>query len=163
MEYFKGSKLVDTLLGPKYKGKLATETPIKSRAEAAKLAQELLRLGFFHRSQRVTHAHTRRWELEMLNGPFEEDGLYTWVYEGAAIPFHGAMDASHYVNYTCLVLVPRIENQVVPDVCGHAVRRSGFVHDPDLATVAQGGHTHLILHTAPLLALILSESDAFFD
>lgn len=82
VEYFKGSKLVDTLLGPKYKGKLAQETPIKSRAEAAKLAQELLRHGFFHRSQRVTHAHTRRWELELFNGPFEEDGLYTWVYEG---------------------------------------------------------------------------------
>ena len=83
VEYFKGSKLVDCLLGPKYKGNLAKETPIKSRAEAAKLAQELLRIGFFHRSQRVTHAHTRRWELELLNGPFEEDGLYTWVYEGA--------------------------------------------------------------------------------
>jgi len=74
---------VDSLLGPKYKGKLAKETPIKSRAEAAKLGQELLRLGYFHRSQRVTHAHTRRWELELLNGPFEEDGLYTWVYEGS--------------------------------------------------------------------------------
>ena len=84
VEYFKGSKLVDTLLGPKYKGKLAKETPIKSRAEAAKLGQELLRLGFFHRSQRVAHAHSRRWELELINGPFEEDGLYTWVYEGAS-------------------------------------------------------------------------------
>jgi len=83
VEYFKGSKLVDVLLGAKYKGKVAKETPIKSRAEAAKLAQELLRLGYFHRSQRVTHAHTRRWELELLNGPFEEDGLYTWVYEGS--------------------------------------------------------------------------------
>ena len=82
VEYFKGSKLIDTLLGSKYKGKLAKETPIKSRAEAAKLAQELLRLDFFHRSQRVAHAHSRRWELELLNGPFEEDGLYTWVYEG---------------------------------------------------------------------------------
>lgn len=39
--------------------------------------------GYFHRSQRVAHAHSRRWELEMTNGPFEEDGLYTWVYEGS--------------------------------------------------------------------------------
>ena len=44
VEYFKGSKLVDALLGPRYKGKLAKDTPIKSRAEAAKLAQELLRV-----------------------------------------------------------------------------------------------------------------------
>jgi len=83
VEYFKGSKLVDALLSPKYKGKVAKTVPIKSRAEAAKLAQEMLRLGFFHRSQRVTHAHTRRWELELVNGPFEEDGLFTWVYEGS--------------------------------------------------------------------------------
>ena len=82
VEYFKGSKLVDALLGPRYKGKLAKETPIKSRAEAAKLAQELLRIGYIHRSQRVQHAHSRRWELELFNGPFEEDGLFTWVYEG---------------------------------------------------------------------------------
>ena len=31
----------------------------------------------------MTHAHSRRWELELLNGPFEEDGLYTWLYEGS--------------------------------------------------------------------------------
>jgi len=83
VEYFKGSKLVDALVGPRYKGKLAAETPIKTRAEAAKLAQELLRVGYIHRSQRVTHAHSRRWELELFHGPFEEDGLFTWVYEGS--------------------------------------------------------------------------------
>ena len=83
VEYFKGAKLVDALLGPKYKGKVAGKVPVKSRAEAAKLGQELLRLNYIHRSQRVTHAHTRRWELEFANGPFEEDGLYTWVYEGS--------------------------------------------------------------------------------
>lgn len=83
VEYFKGSKLVDALLSVKYKGKLAKDMPIKSRAEAAKLAQEILRMGLIHRSQRVTHAHTRRWELELLQGPFEEDGLFTWVYEGS--------------------------------------------------------------------------------
>ena len=82
VEYFKGSKLVDALTGPRYKGKLAKDTPIKTRAEAAKLAQELLRVGFIHRSQRFQHAHSRRWELELFNGPFEEDGLFTWVYEG---------------------------------------------------------------------------------
>ena len=49
----------------------------------AKLAQELLRVGYIHRSQRVQHAHSRRWELELYNGPFEEDGLFTWVYEGS--------------------------------------------------------------------------------
>jgi len=83
VEYFKGSKLVDSLIGPKYKGKVAKEMPIKTRAEAAKLAQELLRVGYIHRSQRVQHAHTRRWELELFHGPFEEDGLFTWVYEGS--------------------------------------------------------------------------------
>jgi hypothetical protein len=83
VEYFKGSKLVDALTGPRYKGKLAKDTPIKTRAEAAKLAQELLRIGYIHRSQRVQHAHVRRWELELVHGPFEEDGLFTWVYEGA--------------------------------------------------------------------------------
>lgn len=83
MEYFKGSKLVDVLLGPKYKGKLAKDMPVKTRIEAAKLAQELLRVGYIHRSQRVQHAHTRRWELELLPGPFAEDGLFTWVYEGS--------------------------------------------------------------------------------
>ena len=82
VEYFKGSKLVDALTGTRYKGKLAKGTPIKTRAEAAKLAQELLRVGFIHRSQRFQHAHSRRWELELFNGPFEEDGLFTWVYEG---------------------------------------------------------------------------------
>ena len=80
--FFKGSKLVDALTGPRYKGKLAKDTPIKTRAEAAKLAQELLRVGFIHRSQRFQHAHSRRWELELFQGPFEEDGLFTWVYEG---------------------------------------------------------------------------------
>ena len=74
---------MDALTGPRYKDKLAKETPIKTRAEAAKLAQELLRVGYIHRSQRVQHAHSRRWELELVHGPFEEDGLYTWVYEGA--------------------------------------------------------------------------------
>ena len=88
VEYFKGSKLVDALTGPKYKGKLAKDTPIKTRAEAAKLAQELLRVGFIHRSQRFQHAHSRRWELELFNGPFEEDGLFTWVYEGASRAAH---------------------------------------------------------------------------
>jgi len=83
VEYFKGSKLVDALTGPRYKGKLAKETPIKTRAEAAKLAQELLRVGYIHRSQRVQHAHSRRWELELFHGAFEEDGLFTWVYEGS--------------------------------------------------------------------------------
>ena len=83
VEYFKGAKLVDALIGPRYKGKLAKETPIKTRAEAAKLAQELLRVGYIHRSQRVQHAHSRRWELELFNAPFEEDGLFTWVYEGS--------------------------------------------------------------------------------
>lgn len=83
VEYFKGSKLIDALVGPKYKGKVATETPIKSRADAAKVGQTLLTQGYFHRSSRVTHAHTRRWELEMTSGSFEEDGMYTWVYEGS--------------------------------------------------------------------------------
>ena len=80
VDYFKGAKLVDALLSPKNKLK---EAPVKSRAEAAKLAQDLLKASYFHRSQRVTHAHSRRWELELLNGPFEEDGLYTWLYEGS--------------------------------------------------------------------------------
>lgn len=31
----------------------------------------------------MTHAHSRRWELELVQGPFEEDALYTWVYEGS--------------------------------------------------------------------------------
>jgi len=31
----------------------------------------------------VQHAHSRRWELELFNAPFEEDGLFTWVYEGS--------------------------------------------------------------------------------
>ena len=31
----------------------------------------------------MQHAHSRRWELELLNAPFEEDGLFTWVYEGS--------------------------------------------------------------------------------
>ena len=62
VEYFKGSKLVDALLGPKFKGKVAQKVAVKSRAEAAKLGQELLRMNYIHRSQRVTHAHTRRWE-----------------------------------------------------------------------------------------------------
>jgi len=83
VEYFKGSKLIDALLGPKYKGKVAALTPIKTRTEAAKLGQELLRLQYFHRSQRVSTPSSRRWELEMMNGPFEEEGLYTWVYEGS--------------------------------------------------------------------------------
>eukprot|EP00967_Tisochrysis_lutea_P014582 scaffold16409_cov30-Tisochrysis_lutea.AAC.2 len=83
VEYFKGSKLIDALVGPKYKGKLAQATPIKSRADAAKVGQTLLSQGYFHRSQRVTHAHSRRWELELVSGPFEEDGVYTWVYEGS--------------------------------------------------------------------------------
>eukprot|EP00322_Chrysochromulina_rotalis_P023454 CAMPEP_0115849444 /NCGR_PEP_ID=MMETSP0287-20121206/11453_1 /TAXON_ID=412157 /ORGANISM="Chrysochromulina rotalis, Strain UIO044" /LENGTH=356 /DNA_ID=CAMNT_0003303413 /DNA_START=60 /DNA_END=1130 /DNA_ORIENTATION=+ len=83
VEYFKGSKLIDALMGPKYKGKVANDMPIKTRAEAAKLAQELLKVGYIHRSQRIQHAHTRRWELEMYRGPFEEDGLFTWVYEGS--------------------------------------------------------------------------------
>jgi len=88
VDYFKGSKLVDAFVGTegrpsKYTGKLAKDMPVKSRAEAAKIGQELLRLGYFHRSQRVTHAHSRRWELELINGPFDEDSLYTWVYEGS--------------------------------------------------------------------------------
>lgn len=83
VEYFKGSKLVDALTGVRYKGKLAKDMPIKTRAEAAKFAQELLRVGYIHRSQRVQHAHSRRWELELFNAPFEEDGLFTWVYEGS--------------------------------------------------------------------------------
>jgi|TARA_B100000513_G_scaffold67997_1_gene27079 hypothetical protein len=84
VEYFKGSKLVDSLLSPKFKGPAAKQNPVKSRAEAGKIGQELLRLGYIHRSQRVSHAHTRRWELELLSGPFEEEGLYTWVYEGGS-------------------------------------------------------------------------------
>ena len=85
VEYFKGSKLVDALIGPKYKGKMAKDMPIKTRAEAAKLAQELLRVGYIHRSKRMEHAHTRRWELELQHLPFEDskDALFTWVYEGA--------------------------------------------------------------------------------
>jgi len=83
VEYFKGAKLVDVLLSPKYTGALAKKIPIKTRTEAAKLGQDMLRLGYIHRSQRVQHAHVRRWELELVNGPFEEDGLYTWVYEGS--------------------------------------------------------------------------------
>lgn len=76
---------MDTLIGPKYKGKMAKDMPIKTRAEAAKLAQELLRVGYIHRSKRMELAHTRRWELELQHGPFEDskDALFTWVYEGA--------------------------------------------------------------------------------
>jgi len=85
VEYFKGSKLLDVLLGPKFKAlaKRNKLDALEKRPEAAKQAQELLKQGFFHRSQRVTHAHTRRWELELVNGPFDEEGLYTWVYEGS--------------------------------------------------------------------------------
>jgi translocation protein SEC62 len=88
VDYFKGSKLVDAFVGTegrpsKYKGKMAKDVPVKSRAEAAKIGQELLRLGYFHRSQRVAHANSRRWELELINGPFDEDSLYTWIYEGS--------------------------------------------------------------------------------
>lgn len=160
VEYFKGSKLVDTLLGPKYKGKLAKDTPIKSRAEAAKLGQELLRLGFFHRSQRVTHAHTRRWELELLNGPFEETGLYTWVYEGERrcarmLAPWGRRDSyaqlspsgrgTGCANFTRSRSQPpfhptrrRLQNEALPHVRGHAARGARLVHDPNLAAVAQG-------------------------
>jgi len=88
VDYFKGCKLVDAFVGTegrpsKYTGKMAKEIPVKSRAEAAKIGQELLRLGYFHRSQRVAHANSRRWELELINGPFDEDSLYTWIYEGS--------------------------------------------------------------------------------
>jgi translocation protein SEC62 len=88
VDYFKGSKLVDAFVGTegrpsKYTGKMAKDIPVKSRAEAAKIGQELLRLGYFHRSQRVAHANSRRWELELINGPFDEDSLYTWIYEGS--------------------------------------------------------------------------------
>ena len=72
-------------MGPRYKGQVAKDMPIKTRAEAAKLAQELLKIGYIHRSQRVQHAHSRRWELELLNAPFEDskDAFFTWVYEGS--------------------------------------------------------------------------------
>ena len=88
VDYFKGSKLVDAFVGTegrpsRYTGKMAKDVPVKSRAEAAKIGQELLRLGYFHRSQRVAHANSRRWELELINGPFDEDSLYTWIYEGS--------------------------------------------------------------------------------
>ena len=88
VDYFKGSKLVDAFVGTegrpsKYSGKMSKDVPVKSRAEAAKIGQELLRLGYFHRSQRVAHANSRRWELELINGPFDEDSLYTWIYEGS--------------------------------------------------------------------------------
>lgn len=42
VEYFKGAKLIDALVGPKYTGKVAKESPVKSRAEAAKIGQTLL-------------------------------------------------------------------------------------------------------------------------
>ena len=42
VEYFKGTKLIDALVGPKYTGKVAKESPVKSRAEAAKIGQTLL-------------------------------------------------------------------------------------------------------------------------
>ena len=69
----------------KYKGKLARDVPIQSRPEAAKLAQELLKIGYIHRSQRFQREHSRRWELELLNAPFEDSptALFTWVYEGS--------------------------------------------------------------------------------
>ena len=67
VEYFKGSKLVDVLTGPKYKGKLAKDMPIKTRAEAAKLAQELLKIGYIHRSQRVQHGAQAPVRLSMLS------------------------------------------------------------------------------------------------
>lgn len=73
--------MVDALVGPRYKSKVAKDTPIKTRAEAAKLGQELLRVGYIHRSQRIETGRKRA-ELELVNGAFEEDALYTWVYEG---------------------------------------------------------------------------------
>jgi len=82
VEYFKGAKMVDALVGPRYKSKVAKDTPIKTRAEAAKLGQELLRVGYIHRSQRIDTGRKRA-ELELVNGAFEEDALYTWVYEGS--------------------------------------------------------------------------------
>jgi hypothetical protein len=73
VEYFKGSKLVDALTGPRYKGKLAKDMPIKTRAEAAKLAQELMKIGYIHRSQRMQHAHSRRCEPPASQLPLSEE------------------------------------------------------------------------------------------
>ena len=98
-------------------------------------------MNYIHRSQRVTHAHTRRWELELVraptwcglatrpgrvapaiqvNGPFEEDGLYTWVYEVC-------WDDAGAPAFSPLTTSPRVrsaagfENQALFALRGHAV------------------------------------------
>jgi len=124
VEYFKGAKLVDTLCGPKYSGALKKKYPIGTRTEAGKMGQDLLRLGYIHRSQRVQHAHVRRWELELVNGPFEEDGLYTWVYEGSKTKLYLLCAGS------CDTLKRRAKPPPFSDT-----DLANFVHDVDLSFV----------------------------
>jgi len=81
VEYFKGTKMVDALLSDKYRAHRGFPV-VKNRDGAVALANRLMGAQFFHRSQRI-FISSRRWELEMHQGPFEEDGLYTWMHEGS--------------------------------------------------------------------------------
>jgi len=82
VECFKGSKLVDALVGLRYKGKVAKDMPIKTRGEAGKLGQELLRVGYISKSKKEV-THRKKFELVLVNGAFDEDSYYTWIYEGS--------------------------------------------------------------------------------
>mmetsp|Transcript_13430 Transcript_13430/g.39614 ORF Transcript_13430/g.39614 Transcript_13430/m.39614 type:complete len:353 (-) Transcript_13430:226-1284(-) len=81
VDYFKGSKLVDALISPKYAANKGFPA-VSTKEQAIALANQLIKSHYFHRSQRV-FISARRWELEVHPGTFEEDGLYTWMYEGS--------------------------------------------------------------------------------
>jgi len=81
VQYFKGTRFVDCLLTHKIKNKQVNEY-VQSREKAIALGNQMIAMGFFHRSELAQKKHemeeNTRLRVHNLN-TFDEDGVYTWL------------------------------------------------------------------------------------
>jgi translocation protein SEC62 len=86
VEYFKGKRLIETLMTPNMKTWPKDLPKIDDKTVAASLAALLLRKSFFHRSEK--DEDNKGVLLISQKKVFEDSGLYTWIFSGNMLWSH---------------------------------------------------------------------------
>jgi hypothetical protein len=80
VEYFKGKRLIETLLAPNAKTWPKELPKIEDKTVAAAVASSLLRKSFYHRSEKNDDG---KGTLSISQKKvFEDSGYYTWIFSG---------------------------------------------------------------------------------
>ena len=86
VEYFKGKRLIETLLSPNDKTWPKELPKIEDKTVAAAVASLLLRKSFYHRSEKDDNS---KGVLTVSQKKvFEDSGYYTWIFSGSMMWSH---------------------------------------------------------------------------